>query len=167
MLAWFLAVATTLWYVASARQLTSVKAHMFAADGLKLLALVTALGAAIVEEVIFRRLVMDVLQQQGFGGFIQVLAAGVSFGLAHLVWGFRSWRAGINAVASTTVVGCALGLVYLAGDRSLAPCVAAHFVMTALVEPGLIRAALEDRIGLWSTRTRDAGPAADVDSHNT
>ncbi len=160
-LAWIFAAAVTLWYVISVRRLPPVKAHMFRLDGLKLLALVAAVGAAIVEEVVFRRLVMDFLDRAKMGPVLQVLAAGVTFGLVHLFWGLHSWKAGVNAAVSTTLVGLALGIVYLLADRSLAPCVVAHFVMTGLAEPGLIRAALEDGIGLWQPAAHSAGPELD------
>jgi hypothetical protein len=45
------------------------------------------------------------------------------------------------------LLGLALGAVYLASDRSLAPCIVAHFVITALIEPGLVLAAVRDQLG--------------------
>lgn len=43
-------------------------------------------------------------------------------------------------------------MVYLLADRSLAPCVVAHFLISALIEPGLMHAAVQDKIGIWRSR---------------
>lgn len=119
---------------------------------LKLLAVVAAAVAGVLEEVVFRKWVMDFLNSKGYGSVVQVLAAGVSFGLAHLVWGAKSLAAGVIAVLSTSALGIGLGIVYLLGDRNLAPCIAAHFLVTALMEPGLIHAAVTDKLGYLHER---------------
>lgn len=67
------------------------------------------------------------------------------WGAVHAVWGVKSWSAGLIAALSTTLLGAALGVVYLAGGRSLAPCVVANTLITALIEPGLI----PNRLGRW------------------
>jgi uncharacterized protein len=51
-------------------------------------------------------------------------------------------RAAIGATIATGVLGAAPALVYLAADRNLAPCIAAHFLINALIEPGLVLAAI-------------------------
>jgi hypothetical protein len=48
-------------------------------------------------------------------------------------------------------------VVYIVGGRSLAPCIVAHFVISALIEPGLVLAALKDRLGYWRERTPMSG----------
>lgn len=147
--AWLLAALTVVPYVWSAAGIGPVKDYMFRADSLKLVAVLAALCAGIVEEVIFRRLVMDLLADGGYGSVIQIVASALSFGLAHAVWGFKSWRAAVNAILSTTILGAALAIVYIVGDRSLAPCVVAHVLISALIEPGLMHAAVQDKIGVW------------------
>ena len=37
----------------------------------------------------------------------------------------------------------------LVSERSLAPSIVAHFMITALIEPGLLVAAKNDKIGYW------------------
>lgn len=150
--AWVLAALLTAVYVHSAAAISYVRLYLFRIDTLKYLALVAAVMAGVVEEVVFRKLLMDALMARGFGPVVQVVASALAFGLAHAVWGLRSLAAGLNAVLSTTVLGGALAIVYLAADRSLAPCVAAHAVITALIEPGLILAAIADRLGVWRER---------------
>ena len=75
--------------------------------------------------------------------------AGLIF-VAH--GGFKRIAAGVNAMLSTGALGIGLGIVYLVGDRSLAPCVVAHFMITALIEPGLIVAAVKDKLGYMRER---------------
>jgi membrane protease YdiL (CAAX protease family) len=148
-LAWTLAAITTFAYVWSASSLSDVKHHLFRPDRLKLFAVAAAVMAGIIEEVIFRKLVMDALQARGFGSLVQIAASALSFGVVHLVWGVKSLAAGINAALSTTILGAALAVVYIVGERSLAPSVVAHVLISGLIEPGLMLAAVSGRIGLW------------------
>jgi hypothetical protein len=147
--AWILATVITIAYVWSAATLSAVREWLFRFNGLKLLAIMAAVMAGVLEEVLFRKLVMDALMVRGFGPVMQVVASALAFGLAHGVWAFKSRAAGVNAVVSTTLLGAALAIVYIVGDRSLAPCVATHILITALIEPGLILAAVADRLGVW------------------
>ncbi|MEO6807451.1 MAG: hypothetical protein ABI286_04210 [Edaphobacter sp.] len=56
--------------------------------------------------------------------------------------------AGAGAVLATgTLDSAALAVVYPASGHSLAPCVAAHVLLTALVEPGLVLAAVAGEMG--------------------
>ena len=151
--AWALACAIAVLYVWSARSIRDVREHMFQPSRLKAVAVVTALVAGIVEEVIFRRWVMDYLDGAGYGVVVQVVASGLTFGLVHLLWGIRSLAAGVNAAVSTSLLGFGLAVVYIAGGRSLAPCIVAHFVISALIEPGLVLAAVKDKLGCWRERT--------------
>ena len=132
-LAWLLAAMVTIYYVWGVSRIPAVREHMFRLSPLKLLAVVTAVMAAVVEEVIFRKWVMDFLDKQGLGAVLQVLASGLAFGLAHAIWIIptRSVDAVLHAIVATGIVGVALGITYLEADRSLAPCIVAHFFMTA------------------------------------
>lgn len=151
-LAWLLAAVVAAAYVWSASRIADVRYHLVRPGSLKYVAIVAAVMAAVLEEVIFRKLVMDAMQARGYGPIPQVLASGAAFGVVHLLWSFKNLAAGINAVLSTTILGSALGVVYIAGDRSLAPCVTAHFLITAFIEPGLILAAVKDRLGYWQAK---------------
>ena len=82
--------------------------------------------------------------------------SGVAFGLVHGIWAlFRgSWRAGLGAITATGILGAALGIVYIVGGRSLAPCVTAHFWINVFSEPGLMLAAIRGEMGRGLTRLR-------------
>ena len=139
-------VTAFVWFAA---RLPSVRETMFRPSWLKALALAVAVAAGILEEVVFRKLLMDRLAHLGHGAAAQVLISGIAFGVTHGVWGLfgRSARAAIGATAATGVLGVALAAVYLASGRSLAPCVIAHFLIDTLIEPGLVLAASRGEMG--------------------
>ena len=151
-LSWVLALIVTVLYCYSASSNSDVKQYMFKWDFLKLVAVIGAVCAGIAEEIVFRKWVMDYLASEGFSIIIQIVASALAFGVAHFIWGLKNIRAGINAAISTFILGLALGIVYWVGDRSLAPCIVAHFVITALIEPGLLISAQKDKLGYWSEK---------------
>jgi membrane protease YdiL (CAAX protease family) len=152
LVAWVLALFVAIAYVWSAASVSVIREWLFRVHRLKFLSILLAILAGVLEEVIFRKVVMDALLERGSGPVVQVIASGVAFGLVHAVWGFKSVAAGVNAVVSTTILGAALAIVYIVGDRSLAPCVVAHILITGLIEPGLIVAAIADRLGVWKEK---------------
>jgi membrane protease YdiL (CAAX protease family) len=87
---------------------------------------------------------MDYLARREIGVAVQVVTSGALFGFVHGIWGLfgRSVRAAAWPMAITGVLGAALAAVYVLGGRSLAPCIAAHFLLDVAIEPGLVLAAL-------------------------
>jgi len=83
---------------------------------------------------------------------LQIIASALCFGAAHLMWGLRNIAAGVNAVLATALLGLALAVVYWLSGRSLAPCVAAHFVISALIEPGLLIAANGNKLSYFGEK---------------
>jgi membrane protease YdiL (CAAX protease family) len=142
---WCLAAIVTALFVPFAARLPSVRANLVRISWLKILALGVAIGAGILEEVIFRRCVMNYLQDQRHCGIVlQILASGFLFGAAHGIWGIMggSLRAAIGATVATGLLGIALAIVFVVSGRVLAPCIAAHFLINLLAEPGLVLAAV-------------------------
>ena len=152
-LSWVVALIVVALYCWGAASISDVKRYMFKFDSLKMLSIVAAVCAGIVEEVVFRKWVMDYLAAEGFSIAVQILGSGIFFGLLHLIWGIKNIKAGIHAALSTSLLGFALGFVYWLGDRSLAPCIVAHFLIDALIEPGLLISAQKDKIGFWTEKT--------------
>jgi uncharacterized protein len=99
--------------------------------------------------MIFRKWLMDYLSYEEFGPVVQVLASGLTFGLMRGIWGLmgRSLHAAVGATVVTGVLGSAFAIVYIAAGRSVAPCIAAHFLINALLEPGLVLAATRGEMG--------------------
>lgn len=104
---------------------------------LKILAIVAALVAGVVEEVIFRGYVMTTLLHMGYGNVVQVMVCGITFALAHL-YGFASPVAFLTAQGSTFFLGIMLGIVYLIGRRSLTPVIVSHALTDMIIEPALL-----------------------------
>ena len=53
---------------------------------------------------------------------------------------------GLGAVVATGILGTALGIVYIAGERSLAPVSVSHFLITAVIQPGILLAAFSGQM---------------------
>ena len=123
---WILGVVVALAFVALASRFPSVSSNLLRPSILKILALAVAIAAALCEECIFRKLLIDSLQNAGSGVVIQVLASGLLFGLAHGVWGF--FRGSLAAAIGSIVFH--LILSSCPGSDSLIP-----------LETALIRAA--------------------------
>src|SRR5579872_5036978 len=120
---WVTAAVVVITFVSFASRLPSVRTTMLRLSGLKLLALAVAVAAGILEEAVFRKLLMDWLAREHYGAIIQILASGLAFGAAHGVWGLfgRSAKAAAGATTATGALGAALALVYVISGRSLAP----------------------------------------------
>ena len=146
---WLAALVVTALFVRASLRFPSVRENLFRPSGLKLLGLAVAVTAGMLEEVMFRKWIMDALLTRGFGWLPQILASALAFGLLHGVWGLmgRSLRAAIGSTVATGALGGALAVVYLLSGRNLAPCVVAHFLINALIEPGLVLAATRGEMG--------------------
>ena len=140
---WAAGVVVTAGFVRMSLRFPSVRENLLRPSGLKVLGLAVAITAGILEEVMFRKWIMDALATRGLGIVLQVLASALAFGLLHGVWGLmgKSVRAALGATVATGLLGGALAIVYVLAGRSLAPCVASHFLINALIEPGLVLAA--------------------------
>jgi membrane protease YdiL (CAAX protease family) len=148
-LGWIAAAVVTVIFVAFATRLPSVRENLVRPSFLKVLAILVAIGAGILEEVMFRRWTMNWLLGQGYGAVLQVLGAALLFGVLHGVWGLlgKGVRAAAGATLATGFLGGMLAVVFLLAGRSLAPCIAAHFMINLLAEPGLVLAATRGEMG--------------------
>jgi CAAX protease family protein len=143
-LGWILAAAVAVLWVGFAARLPSVRRNLVKPSWLKLLALVLAVSAAICEEAIFRKSLMNGLQTRGYGVAAQLAVSALAFGGAHAVWGlFRgSFRVALSVALVTGALGFLLALVFVASGRNLSPCVVSHFAINLFAEPGLVLAAV-------------------------
>ncbi|MEQ1867044.1 MAG: CPBP family intramembrane glutamic endopeptidase, partial [Micropepsaceae bacterium] len=146
--AWVAGLLLAAAYVAYCVRIPSVRLWLVRVHPLKLLALILAVLAGTLEEIFFRKIVMDWMERLGGDTAVQVAVSSVSFGLMHAVWGGLrgSWTTAIGSVVATTLLGLGLAIVYLLGGRNLAPCIVSHFLVTALIEPGLVIAAFGGRM---------------------
>ena len=151
-LAWILATITAIAYVLYTMKAIPFVANMQREISLfKLLGILSAVVGGIVEEVFFRRWIMDMLMSGGFAPILQVIISGIAFGLAHYSWTLltkRGIKVTLPAILSTSVLGIFLAIIYLAGGRNLGPCIFAHVLINIVIEPWLMLSAVS---GKWRT----------------
>ncbi|ODA29701.1 hypothetical protein A8L45_21900 [Veronia pacifica] len=153
MLSWGIAALVIFLHVWGAAGISNVREHMFKFNKLKCLALLGALVSGFFEEILFRKILMDYLQEEGFSDFIQIIISGLAFGIAHLVWGGKALSAAVNATFYTFLLGAGLALIYIMSERNVALCIIAHTITTGLIEPGLIKAAVLNKLDYFKERT--------------
>jgi uncharacterized protein len=149
-LAWILATLTAIAYVLyTMKAIPLVLAKQKEISLFKLLGILSAVVGGIVEEVFFRRWIMDMLMSGGVAPILQVIISGVSFGLAHTSWTLltkRDLKVTLPAILSTSILGIFLAAIYLAGERNLGPCIFAHVLINVVIEPWLMLSAVS---GKW------------------
>ncbi|PKN84209.1 MAG: hypothetical protein CVU46_14875 [Chloroflexi bacterium HGW-Chloroflexi-8] len=102
-----------------------------------------------VEEVFFRRWIMDMFMKGVFNPILQVFISGVIFGLVHASWTLLSkhnFKATLPAILATSILGIFLAIIYLAGERNLGPCIFAHVLINIIIEPWLMLSSVS---GKW------------------
>ena len=153
-LAWILATIIAIAYVLyTMKAIPLVLAKQKEISLFKLLGILSAVVGGIVEEVFFRRWIMDMLMSRGVAPILQVIISGVAFGLVHASWTLlakRDFKATIPAIISTSILGIFLAIIYLAGGRNLGPCIFAHVLINIVIEPWLMLSAVS---GKWRTNT--------------
>ena len=140
--AWILAAAAAVGYiVCTARMIPTVRRNLFRFNGaLKWIAVYAAFTGGIVEETVFRRMLMEWLDANGINCLWQIGISGLAFGLVHISWGLLGGisRIGAASALATTVLGLLLALVYVVAARNVLPAIAAHTLINLFVEPWLI-----------------------------
>lgn len=145
--AWIAALLFASVYIAyTFRVLPFVREHQRELSLFKLIGVVAAFASGVMEEVVFRRWLMDTALVYGIGSIGQIFLSGIVFGAFHLVWYAFSAdrRFSLYGAASAVVAGVALAIIYLLGGRNLGPCIAAHMLINLVVEPWLILAAVSE-----------------------
>lgn len=132
-----LGIVVALAYSAVTALNPAVGTNLLQVSPLKALAIIAALVAGIVEEVVFRGYAMTALSRMGYGSLVQVSASGIAFAAAHL-YGFASPATFLATQGFTLVLGITLGIIYVVGRRSLTPVIVSHTLIDAIVEPWLL-----------------------------
>lgn len=160
-LAWILASITSIAYVLyTMKAIPLVFAKQKEISLLKLLGIISAIVGGIVEEVFFRRWLMDMLMARGASPMLQVVISGIAFGLSHTVWILArgDFEFTIPAILSTSMLGTLLAIIYLAGGRNLGPCIYAHVLINIIIEPWLMLSSIS---GNWRhNKSHPATPPA-------
>lgn len=160
--AWALAGIVAISYIAyTFWAVPFVKDHATTFTLLKALAVPLALVSGTLEELLFRKLLMDWLHSLDVSLAMQVLATAITFGLAHSLWAFfsRDARIILPVVLATTMLGGLLGITYLVGERNVLPVIVAHVLVNLVIEPWLLLSAINGRWDSTDSVERDE-PAA-------
>jgi membrane protease YdiL (CAAX protease family) len=147
-LAWAAGLGIALVYAgASMTSLPAIREKLFTLNGLKLLGVGFALVTGLFEEWFFRKWLMDLAAGRGWSVEAQIIASGVAFGVAHAIWGLfgGNLRAFFTSMAFTTVMGLALGWLYVFAGRQVAPAVWSHVLINLIIEPWLLLGVLNLR----------------------
>ena len=117
-------------------------------SALKAIGIVAAFASGLLEEVVFRKMLMDWLGEQGAEVITQVAVSSITFGVAHSSWAALrgEFRIVLPVVASTAALGAVLAMLYLVSGRNVLPCVVAHVAINSVIEPWLMLAAVS---GKW------------------
>lgn len=155
--AWILAMITAVAYVLyTMKAIPLVLAKQKEISLFKLLGILAALVGGIVEEVFFRRWVMDILMSRSVAPILQVIISGIVFGLAHTAWILfkGEFKFTFPAILSTSILGILLAITYLVGGRNLGPCIFAHVLINIFIEPWLMLSSVS---GKWRPRSNTNG----------
>ncbi|PKN88376.1 MAG: CPBP family intramembrane metalloprotease [Chloroflexi bacterium HGW-Chloroflexi-8] len=151
-MAWILATVTAFAYVYyTMKAIPFVFAKQKEISLFKLLGILSALVGGIVEEVFFRRWIMDMLMARDVAPILQVIISGLAFGLAHTIWILArgELKFTLPAILSTSTLGILLAVIYLVGGRNLGPCIFAHILINIIIEPWLMLSSIS---GKWRAR---------------
>src|SRR5699024_2143635 len=86
---WIFTFIIVIGYVMyTAEAVPFVREHLFTFSWLKVIGIWAALIFSILEEILFRQILMDWLMSLDYSITVQVLASAIIFGLAHGVWIF-------------------------------------------------------------------------------
>ena len=144
-LGWLLALTFGALYAgASASRSPFILSHLLTANAMKLFVLLLmAPVTGAFEELYFRKVLMNSLAAHGTGVALQIAASALIFGLVHGIWGLfgKSLRIAAGATVATALLGLLMAVAYIAGGRSVLPCIAGHALVNAMIEPWLILAA--------------------------
>ena len=140
-LAWILATIIAIGYIIyTSCMLPTVRHNLFRFNLLKVIGIFSAIASGMIEEMVFRQMLMDWLYSNNIGVVLQIVISGVAFGFAHAVWALfgGNWRTGVGAAISTTALGLLLAIVYIVAGRNVLPAIMAHILINLFIEPWLI-----------------------------
>jgi hypothetical protein len=146
-LAWVLAIAVAAAYIAyTTIGIPAVRENFFRFNLLKVIGIFSAIASGIVEELVFRQMLMDWLYSNDMGVVLQVVISGVGFGIIHFGWSLFSgnFKTGLWAAIHTTVLGLLLAIIYIIAERNVLPVIMAHMLINLFIEPWLILNAVKE-----------------------
>ncbi|WP_231889775.1 CPBP family intramembrane glutamic endopeptidase [Oceanobacillus sp. Castelsardo] len=152
---WILTIIIAMGYIMyTAKVVPFVRDHLFTFSWLKVIGIWAAFVSSIVEEILFRQVLMDWLMSLDYSIFIQVLASALIFGVAHGAWVFLrgELKIALPVILSTTILGALLAILYIIADRNILAPIIAHILINLFIEPWLILSAVT---GKWDNDIKE------------
>ncbi|WYP26753.1 CPBP family intramembrane glutamic endopeptidase [Alkalihalobacillus sp. FSL W8-0930] len=149
LMVWLFTLAIILTYsLYTVYAIPFIKSHLFTFNWLKIIGIWAAFATGIVEEVLFRQVLMDYLYTLNVSSVAQIILSGLAFGLAHGAWGLLRGEVKVvfPVIVSTTILGCLLAALYIFSGRSTLAPIVAHVVINMIIEPWLMLSAVS---GKW------------------
>ncbi len=152
---WLSAFIIAIGYIMyTVKAIPFVREHLFTFSWLKVIGIWAAFASSIVEEILFRQVLMDWLMSLNYGIIVQVVASALIFGLAHGAWVLLrgEFKIALPVILSTTILGGLLAILYLIADRNLLAPIVAHIIINLFIEPWLILSAVT---GSWDNEKEE------------
>ncbi|WP_163527212.1 CPBP family intramembrane glutamic endopeptidase [Halobacillus ihumii] len=152
---WLSAFIIAIGYIMyTVKAIPFVREHLFTFSWLKVIGIWAAFASSIVEEILFRQVLMDWLMSLNYGIIVQVVASALIFGLAHGAWVLLrgEFKIALPVILSTTILGGLLAILYLIADRNLLAPIVAHIIINLFIEPWLILSAVT---GSWDKEKKE------------
>lgn len=141
-LAWVVAILVSICYIIyTAHMIPIVRQNLFNFNSwFKLLGVYAAFSSGIVEELVFRQMLMNWLDTSGINVILQIIISALAFGFLHFSWSLfgGNIKIGIGSTMSTIVLGASLAFIYVIAERNVLPVIIAHMIINLFVEPWLI-----------------------------
>lgn len=141
-LAWVVAILVSICYIIyTAHMIPIVRQNLFNFNSwFKLLGVYAAFSSGIVEELVFRQMLMNWLDTSGINVILQIIISALAFGFLHFSWSLfgGNIKIGIASTMSTIVLGASLAFIYVIAERNVLPVIIAHMIINLFVEPWLI-----------------------------
>lgn len=151
---WIFTLLIVIGYIAyTIIALPFVRAHLFTFSWLKIIGIWAAIVTGIVEEVLFRHLLMEYLLSIAFSDILQILISGLLFGVAHGAWILLrgEWKIALPVIICTTILGSLLATLYIMAGRSTFAPIVAHIFINLVIEPWLMLSAVS---GKWDSKIK-------------
>ena len=149
---WIFTVCIVVGYITyTAIALPFVRKHLLTFSWLKVIGIWAAIVTGIVEEILFRHILMDYMMSLDFSIFTQIFVSAFVFGLAHGAWVFLrgEFKIAVPIVISTTILGGLLAALYIMTGRSTFAPIVAHILINLAIEPWLMLSAVS---GKWNNK---------------
>lgn len=141
-LAWVVAILVSICYIIyTAHMIPIVRQNLFNFNSwFKLLGVYAAFSSGIVEELVFRQMLMNWLDTSGINVILQIIISALAFGFLHFSWSLfgGNIKIGIASTMSTIVLGASFAFIYVIAERNVLPVIIAHMIINLFVEPWLI-----------------------------